>query len=178
MASGNNAILRMTTAGVFLPKIQLSAGRYPHGPSGCPDGNVWFAEVNANRVAKVDALGYVTEILLPQGSSKPFSTACSEDGVYFTEQIGKIGRVNYTTLTITQWTTPNRRSRPTGIAISNGNVYFAETDTGKIGVMAVGGGLITEVTIPFFGVSPDKLTAGPGGVWFSQHDLAEIGVIN
>jgi streptogramin lyase len=175
----NSAIYRMTTAGVFLPRIQLLAGRYPHGPSGCADGNVWFAEMNANRVAKVDVLGNVTEILLPQGSSQPFSTACGPDGVYFTEQIGKIGRVDYTTLQITQWQTANTKSRPTGIAVSNGNVYFAETAIGMIGVMPVGGGAIVESTIPLRGVFPDKLTAGGDGrVWFSQQYLAEIAAIN
>jgi virginiamycin B lyase len=175
----NNAIYRMTTAGLFLPRIQLLAGRFPHGPSGCADGNVWFAEVNANRIAKVDVLGNVTEILLPQGSSQPFSTACGPDGVYFTEQIGKIGRVNYTTLQITQWRTSNAKSRPTGIVVSNGNVYFAESDIGKIGIMPVGGGVITEFAIPSPGASPDKLTAGAGGrVWFSQHNLAELGAVN
>jgi virginiamycin B lyase len=170
----NNTIYIMTTAGVFLPRIQLPGGRFPHGPSACPNGNVWFAEVNANRVAKVDLLGTVTEILLPQGWSQPFSTACGLDGVFFTEQIGKIGHVNYTTLQVTQW-----KSRPTGIAVSNGYVYFAETALGKIGVMPVGGGAIIESAIPSPGASPDKLTvASDGCVWFSQHNLAKIAVIN
>jgi virginiamycin B lyase len=177
MVSGSSAIQRMTTAGTFLPVIQLVAGRYPHGPSGCADGNVWFAEHNANRIAKVNTSGQVTEILLPQASSLPFSTACGPDGVYFTQEAGRIGRVNYATLQITQWKTANSKSRPTGMAI-NGNVHFSESGIGKIGIMPVGGGTITEIPVPRPGSFPDKITLGSDGrVWFSYHDLAEIGAM-
>jgi virginiamycin B lyase len=178
MITGNNAIRRMTVVGTFLPVIQLASGRYPHGPSICPDGNVWIAEVNGNRVARLDPSGQVTELLLPQSASRPFSTACGLDGMYFTEGVGRIGRVDYSTLQITQWKTANAKSNPTGIAVSNGSVYFSETGIGKIGVMPVGGGSIAEFAIPLRGASPDKMTDGPGGVWFSQHDLAKIAVIN
>jgi streptogramin lyase len=179
MVSGSNAIQRMTPAGTFLPIIQLSAGRYPHGPSSCPDGNVWFAEFNGNRIARANMLGQITEILLPQSNSQPFSTACGPDGVYFTEQAGRIGRVNYTTLAVTQWTPFTAKSKPTGIAIgTTGNVYFAESGIGKIGVMPVGGGLISEYLVPIPGAFPDKVAAGSDGrVWFSQHDLAGIGAM-
>jgi virginiamycin B lyase len=179
MISGNNAVRRMTPSGSFLPVIQLAAGRYPHGPSSCPDGNVWFAEFNGNRVARVTMLGQVTEILLPRANSQPFSTACGGDGVYFTEQAGRIGRVNYTTLALSEWPTPIAKSKPTGIAIAaSGNVYFAETGIAKIGMMPPAGGLITEYKLPVPGAFPDKLAAGAAGrIWFSQHDLAGIGAI-
>jgi virginiamycin B lyase len=177
MVSGSNAIQRMTTAGTFLPIIQLAAGRFPHGPSGCADGNVWFAEHNANRIAKVNTSGQVTELLLPLASSLPFSTACGPDGAYFTQEAGRIGRVNYATLQITQWKTANSKSRPTGIAI-NGNVHFAESGIGRIGIMPVGGGTITEVPVPRPGAFPNKITLGSDGrVWFSYHDLGEIGAM-
>jgi virginiamycin B lyase len=179
MITGDSAIQRMTVTGIFLPVIQLAAGRYPHGPSICPDGNIWIVEVNANRVARLSPSGGVTELVLPQAASKPFSTACGPDGVYFSEGTGRIGRVDYETLQITQWKTPNAQSNPTGIAVSNGSVYFAEADMGKIGVMPVGGGTISEYPIPLPGVSPDKLTTGADGrVWFSQQDIAFVGAIN
>jgi virginiamycin B lyase len=177
MVTGNNAIQRMTQGGVFLPVIQLARGRYPHGPSSCPDGNIWFAEFNGNRVARADMLGHVTELLLPKSSSKPFSTACGPDGVYFTEQAGRVGRVDYTSLAITEWKLPTSKGEPAGIAVSpNGNVYFAESSVGKIGIMPVGGGIISEYVISAAGFSPDKVTLGSDGrVWFSLQQLAKIG---
>jgi virginiamycin B lyase len=179
MVAGSNVIRRMTPGGAFLSVIQLASGRYPHGPSSCPDGNIWFAEHNANRVAKVNIFGQVTEILLPQSSSQPFSTGCGSDGAYFSEEAGRVGRVDYTTLVITQWKTPTPKSKPTGIAIGqNGKVYFAESGVGKVGVMPVGGGLISEYPVPVPGAFPDKVAAGlDGRAWFSQHNLAEIGAI-
>lgn len=99
--------------------------------------------------------GQVLEILLPQSNSLPFSTACGPDGMYFTEEAGRVGRVDYTTLVITRWKTSTPKSRPTGIAISaTGKVYFAETDLGKMGVMPVGGGLISEFPLPVPGAFP------------------------
>lgn len=179
MVPGSNAIQRMTQGGVFLPVIQLASGRYPHGPSSCPDGNVWFAEFNANRVAKADMLGHVTEVLLPKSSSKPFSTACGPDGVYFTEQAGRLGRVHYTSLAITEWKLPTSKGQPAGIAVSpNGNAYFAESSVGKIGIMPVGGGTISEHVISASGFSPDKVTLGSDGrAWFSLQQLAKIAAV-
>jgi virginiamycin B lyase len=176
MVPGNNAIRRMTQGGIFLPVIQLAAGRYPHGPSSCPDGNVWFAEFNANRVARANMLGQVTEVLLPNPASKPFSTACGPDGVYFTEQAGRLGRVAYTSLAITEWILPTSKGEPAGIAVSpKGNVYFAESSVGRIGMMPVGGGMISEYVISASGFSPDKLTLGSDGrVWFSLQQLGKI----
>jgi hypothetical protein len=134
--------------------------------------------VNGNGVARLSPSGQVTELLLPQSASKPFSTACRLDGMYFNEGIGRIGRVDYSMLQITQWKTANAKSNPSGISVTNGSVYFSESGIGKIGVMPVGGGPIAEFAIPLRGASPDKMTDGPGGVWFSQRDLAEIAVIN
>lgn len=87
--------------------------------------------------------------------------------------------MNYTTLALTQWPTPIAKSKPTGIAITaSGNVYFAETAIGKIGMMPSGGGLISEYRLPVPGAFPDKLAAGADGrIWFTQHDLAGIGAI-
>jgi hypothetical protein len=69
-------------------------------------------------------LAQITEIPLPQSNSQPFSTACEPDGVYFTEQAGRIARVNYTTLAITQWT-PQSKEQTTSLAIGTTvNVIF------------------------------------------------------
>jgi virginiamycin B lyase len=84
MVAGSSAIQRMQTNGSFLSPITLGGGQWPHGPALC-GGYVWFVENTANRIARLTPSGGVTEALLPQSSSKPFSVTCIAELPYFTE---------------------------------------------------------------------------------------------
>jgi streptogramin lyase len=63
---------------------------------GGPDGNVWFTEVQLNKVVRVTPDGTITELVVPTGSSAPSAIAEGADGnLWFTEQTGnKIGRID------------------------------------------------------------------------------------
>ncbi len=180
MVSGSSAIQRMQTDGTFLPVIQLATGRWPHGPALC-DGDIWFAENTANRVAKLTVSGAVTEKVLPQSSSKPFAVTCASDGAYFTENattVNKIGRINTTTLAITQWKIPSSGSNPMGITTgSDSNIYFAESTTDKIAMLPGGGGVITEYLIPTTNALPNKVTTNGNCIWFSERGAPQIGAL-
>lgn len=176
MVSGSSAIHRMQRDGTFLPVIQLSPGRYPHGPSSC-GGNIWFAENMANRVAFVDTAGAVTEFNLPQVTSGPFSTTCAPDGgVYFTlNAANQIGRIDTATYQISTWPIPTANSEPKGISPSATGVCFGESNVNQIGCMPLLGGPITETLIPLRSSSPNKLVYGPdGGVWFSEATMSYV----
>jgi len=176
MVSGSNVIQRMQRDGTFLTPIQLRAGSYPHGPSSCA-GNVWFAENTANRIAFVDALGVVSEFVIPGSYTQPFSTVCAPDGaVYFTlNASNQIGRIDTASYQITTWNIPTPNSMPKGISLSSMGVCFAESNVNKIGCLAFSGGQITETLVPVAGASPNKLVYGPdGAVWFSEANVSYV----
>lgn len=159
MVAGSSAIHRMQIDGTFLAPIQLPLGRYPHGPSLCA-GNIWFAEYTANRVAVLDLSGLVTEFLLPQANSKPFQTACATDGLYFTESnVARVGRIDPTTLAISQWNTLSLNSQPQGITAGyDGNLWLAEGNSNKLTVMLPGGTAMIEYPVPTAKAWPNKLS--------------------
>src|SRR5439155_23346622 len=97
MVSGSSAIRRLRSDNTWASTITLPAGSFPHGPSSCPDGNVWFAMLMANKIAYVTPDGTWASFVLPQSGSYPFSTACvaSDNGTYFTEEsTNKIARID------------------------------------------------------------------------------------
>jgi virginiamycin B lyase len=58
--------------------------------------------------------------------------------VYFTEAAGnKIGRLNPSTHSITEWTLPTANSGPAYLAVDpNGNVYIAQWGGNRIGAIS------------------------------------------
>jgi virginiamycin B lyase len=179
MESQSNQIERMTTTGTFLPAFNVpTAGAWPHGPTVGSDGNVWFAELNANKIARMTMAGQITELALPQASSSPDVMTSAADGVYFTEyNVNKVARVNLTTFAITQWSVPTAGSQPVGITTGgDGNLYFTERTGNKVGILPVGGGSIVEYPLPTASALPDKITLGPdGNLWFTEHSSSELG---
>lgn len=186
MITVNSAIQRMTTSGVFIGAVDLGltgtgSTKYPHGPSYC-GGYVWFVENKNNRVARLSTSGVFNEYPLPQGSSQPFSTACNQDGgVYFTEyNVDKIGRVDMTTLKISQWNALSLNAKPMGIATGyDGNIYFAESNVNKLAKMTPGGTSMTEYNVPITGSLPNKVTpCFSSEVCFSERGASYMGVFH
>src|SRR6266536_966035 len=85
--------------------------------------------------------------------------------------------------TITEFSTPTANSGPFGITAGpDGNLWFTETATNKIGRITTAGG-ITEVPLPATCASTyhcglDGITAGPdGNLWFTEFNVNTIGRI-
>jgi streptogramin lyase len=180
MVTGSNVIRRLRTDNTWAGTITLPAGSFPHGPSSCADGNVWFSMYSANRLAYVTPTG-VTGLgpdgkpgfLLPQPNSAPFTAACVDwdNRTYYTLMAAnKIAAIDRTTFQIQQWDVIG--TTPKGIAIANDrNVYVAFSATNQIGFMPLNGGTVIPLLIPTASTSPNKLGVGPDGqVWGGEHD--------
>ena len=184
MVAGSNVIRRLRADHTWDTTITLPAGSFPHGPSSCADGNVWFAMYSANRLAYVTPGGVVgvgtdgkPGFLLPQPNSAPFTTACVawDNRTYYTLMTAnKIAAIDRTTLQIQQWDVAG--TTPKGIAIGNdSNVYVALSASNQIGAMPLGGGSITRVLVPTTSTDPNKLGLGPDArVWGGEHDRPSI----
>ena len=63
-----------------------------------PDGNIWFSESDANRIAKITPGGRITEYgdgISP--GAKPLSIAVRDGALWFSEAAGnRIGRITST----------------------------------------------------------------------------------
>jgi streptogramin lyase len=74
-----------------------TANSEPFGIASGPDGSLWFAEGNGNKIGRITTGGSFTEFTVPTADSPPLWIASGPDGnLWFTEGGGngnKIGRV-------------------------------------------------------------------------------------
>lgn len=169
---------------VLFPTPSSNSG--PQGITSGPDGNLWFAEADANKIGRITPQGVVTEFAIPTPGSRPYGIAAGPDGnVWFTESFGnKIGRITPGG-TITEFPIPTASSLPVGIALGpDGNMWFTESNKNKIArITAVGtgatpAGTITEFTLPTPLNAPYFIVRGADNrMWFTEYFSNKIGRI-
>ncbi len=156
-----------------------TSGSLPQGITAGPDGALWFAEQNGNKIGRITMSGAITEYSVPTSSSRPLGITAGPDGaLWFTEQNGnKIGRIT-TSGAITEYSVPTSSSDPDGITAGpDGALWFTEYASGKIGRITTSGA-ITEYSVPTSGSEPLYITAGPdGALWFTEYYSGKIGRI-
>ena len=70
-------------------------------------------------------------------------------------------------------------SSPFGITTApDGNIWFTEEGTSRIGSMNPTTHAISEYPIPTSRSAPIGIAAGPGGIWFTEQAANQIGVLN
>jgi streptogramin lyase len=153
----------------------ISPGAFLQGTAAGPDGNVWFAEIQGNRIGRITPTGQVTEF--SGGLNEPIGITAGPDGnLWFTQFNGSsVGRITPTgAITVfTAGITPG--ATPTGIAAGpDGNLWFAETGLSRIGRITPAGTVVEFVV----GTQPTGITAGPdGNMWFTEWGGNHIGRI-
>jgi streptogramin lyase len=148
-----------------------------------PDGNVWFTELNANKIAQVTPDGVLTEFPIRAANFGPLGITTGPDGnLWFTEFIAnKIGRILPDGTQLTEFPIPTPVSGPTQIiAGPDGNLWFIEANAYQIAKLDPVTGRVIE--FPAFSsqnATVDhnaSLTFGPdGNVWFAEHSVNRIG---
>ena len=158
----------------------LTAGSQLWGITGGPDGNLWFAERNANKIGRITpAGGRSPNSRCPPPPASPTASSGGPDGnVWFTEDTGnKIGRITPAGV-ITEFPLPTAGSAPVGITAGpDGNLWFTERVANKIGRITTAG-VDHRVHDPHRGSGPRAITAGPdGNLWFTEISGNKIGRI-
>ncbi len=140
-----NRVGRITTTGVIteftLPTPNAGADLIALGP----DNSLWFVEDKVNRIGRVTVTGSITEFPLPAGCEDVNFDAgiawAPNHKLFFTcpltNQIGKMaisGKVK-------TFSIPTPNSEPLDIVLGgDGNMWFTEFATNKIGVFQLPGG--------------------------------------
>jgi len=111
-----------------------TAGSYPDGITGGPDGAVWFTEYFSGKIGRISSAGIIQEYALPAAGQSPVTISSASDGaLWFTEGASSIGRIT-TTGVITEYSVPTIGATPDGITVGpDGAIWFTESSAGKIG---------------------------------------------
>ncbi|MDB5325006.1 MAG: alkaline phosphatase [Phycisphaerales bacterium] len=181
----SSKIGRITTSGTITEFSTLFASDGPLGLTDRGDGNIWFTGFNGNHVGfQALTSGVSGETTLPTPSSKPYGIvqANADTNLYFTESAtDQIGRISGLFNTI-QEIPVTAGSAPANIINGfNGDLYFAEYGSGKIGRLNAASFSVTAEygfgnTV---GSNPTDLKLGPDdNIYFTESGLDRIGRLN
>lgn len=165
-----------------------TAAATPVGITTGPDGNLWFAELNGNKIGKVvpgtfPAAGSIVECgPLPTANSGPVDITpdpSTPNKVWFDEFANnKIASVDTGTCAYSEFTIPTSASGPSGLASDqSGVLWFAESSSGvaQIGKMTIGGSF-TEYLTGLSGSDPVAVAiAGDNTVWYLDAGRNSVG---
>jgi len=138
-------------------------------------GNLWFTELNANRIGKLEPSQAksltsegITEYELPQPNSKPYFLTIAKNGlIWFTEGANRIGRLDPEDGTFKEYDIPSPHSEPHEIIEApDGSIWFLESQTNKVGHLNPKTGKITEY--PIGPGNPHALVLVDNKIWYTQ----------
>jgi streptogramin lyase len=139
-----------------------------------PDGAMWAAEYEGDRVVRVLGTGPRMKVQLPPGAH-PYRLGVGPDGNIWVPEYGidKIARVTASGL-VQQFPLP-ALSGPNDIVTGpDGNLWFPEFRSSKIGCLTPAG-KVSEYPIPTH-TAPWGITNGPdGNIWFTESNVSKIG---
>jgi virginiamycin B lyase len=170
LAAGRNA------GGSQIREFPLSSPTSaPKGIALGPDDAVWFTELSADRIGRIDATGAITEFTVPAGS-RPAAIVTGSDGALWLTETGpgKIGRITTAGAT-SEFPIGSSGGVLLDIAAGpDGRVWYSYEllvpgpgPLGKIGRMSTSG-VVTEFDVPFPARVASALTAGQDhNIWFA-----------
>lgn len=168
-------------------EVPLPAGptSRPIGITSGPDGNLWVAERDAHKIARITPAGAVTEFALDE---EPDGIVAGSDGnLWFTEPvapkfapgrgIGRIGRITVDG-TITEFNTPRQMGDPyaaAGLGITlgpDGNIWFLESNSRRLASITPDGVVNHEYVMTCCDIV--DVTAGPDGNLWVFHNAGTV----
>lgn len=172
-----------------------NSGDKPEGVAYGPDGNLWVAQREGDRIDRVTPDGKVTKFKLPYGAEAPSRIVVGGDGaLWFTlNDSGSIGRIT-TAGKVNTYEIPSTYGSPLGLTRENDRyLWYTVPDRNKIGRVDIdppgetiakggyghgGGGpnvRFTEYSVGDNG-KPQEITLGPDGrIWFTLQGRNAIG---
>jgi streptogramin lyase len=156
----------------------VTAGSNPLYITTGPDGNLWFTEGNANKIARMTTAGVVTEFSLLTANALPLGITAGSDGnLWFAEySANQIGRITPSG-TVTEFPLPTAKTYPFIIVQGpDGAFWFTESHVANSAVGRITtGGTVTEYPTPTTNGEPDQITVGPdGNLWFTEINGGKI----
>ncbi|HET6640003.1 MAG TPA: hypothetical protein VFG77_00150, partial [Nitrososphaeraceae archaeon] len=147
--------------------------------------DVWLAVGGqSNSIVRLSpSSGNFTLFEIPTPDSHPTSVAVDNQGyVWFTESIGKVGRLDPVSGNITEYQpSEGRLGEPTAILLDpkSSNVYISEHEGKAVSILNP----VLNLFYRYPAVNPDGLPFGMAlddyeNVWFAQHVIDEIGVLD
>jgi streptogramin lyase len=175
----NNTVVMISNSCVLTPYTIPTGNADPQGITGGENGNMWFTEFNASKIAQVTPAGAFTEYATLFPGDSPQMIYDRGDGSVWYSSFGgnHVGYQNQFTGVAGETTLPVAGSQPWGMAEgSDGNLYVVENAGDNVAYLST---LFTS-PIPQVAITsasfPESMVRGPdGNMWFTLNGLDRIG---
>jgi virginiamycin B lyase len=160
-----------------ITEWQVPTPRFARDPAPGPDGNIYIAVMNGNRIARFDTKERsFQEWTLPEGA-RPHGLVVAQDGkVFYTGNgNGSIGELDPATGNVVSHFTPSHGGNPhTAVLDAEGNVWFTGQGGDYLGKLDRKSGKVTEVPMPGgpYGLAIDK----QGRIWVCRLGANALGI--
>ena len=148
--------------------------RVPAGPAGIAvdgDGDVWVAGQDDGNVYEIKAGGDTATPLENFDGQAPFGMAVSGDFIWVVDRVGE-EVIKYNWAEDKFVTSVEVGDNPKGVAVEQGTVYVANTDSGTVSLISEEGAAVrNEVDV---GGQPRAIDVLDGHVWVSNGDSASL----
>ncbi|NWJ46155.1 MAG: hypothetical protein HXX08_09775 [Chloroflexi bacterium] len=144
-----------------------------------PDGAMWFAVCDDNKVVRITNSGVITEYDMPAGSCPDAITAGPDGNIWLVEyDANKIAKMSTAGVVLAEYDIPTSGANVYAITAGpDGALWFTEHEANKIGRITTSGAF-SEYNVPSSGALPYGITKGPdGALWFGEYDYSKIGRI-
>lgn len=152
---------------------------YPRDPAPAPDGAVWLAAMNSDKVIRFDPATKAFRAYDLTSGANPHGVLVDREGeVWITEMGGnRISRLSPATGKIAHYDLATRRNGPHTPALDpQRNLWFTMQRSGKIGKVDRQSGKVTEYPIPTSRSGPYGITVDKAGiVWFAELGGSKLG---
>jgi len=171
---------------------EFSSSKDPEEMIKGPDGNLWFTEGVANKIARLTTAGVLTEYAVPTAGSYPVGIITGPDGaIWFAEEYGNnLGRLDMATLKITEyptaWTRPDNFGRPytpSPYKLTIGpdsNLWLTARNSNQLASFNLSTKTFTAFDLPgpvslSGGGNPAGVVAGPDhNLWIAQAGMNQV----
>ncbi|HEX2169452.1 MAG TPA: copper resistance protein CopC [Nitrososphaera sp.] len=188
VTNGGGKVIKFNPADEMFSSYNIpTPGARPAGITSDNKGNIWFAEAGAGSIAKIDpATGNITEYKPKTPSQildEPVAVFADPNSfdIYITEHGGHTITVYNSLLgTFRDYPSINEAGLPFGMAMDSfGNLWFAQHEIDKIGVIDPRTGEGTEANLPITGSFVQWITSdNDGRIWFAAQRGSALGSID
>jgi uncharacterized repeat protein (TIGR01451 family) len=175
--SANYMLEKLIPTGTIVEFAIPTPSSFPFAITKGPDGNLWFAERDGQKIGRITPAGSMVEFTLPSaGPHQSIVIHSGSDGnLWFTEfdpAANKVGRITPAGV-ITEFPLPLANSFPYGITLGpDGNMWFTESNTNRVGRITPAG-VVTELPVSAGGNV--EITTGPdGNLWYCEGTANKI----
>jgi virginiamycin B lyase len=172
---------RLDPARGEMRAFDAPGGRGPYGITATPDGDIYYASLAGNHIARIDPASFQAEVIEPptagQGARRVWSDL--EGRVWVSEwNAGQVGMFDPGQKTWQEWRLPGRNPMPYAVYVDlRGLVWLSDFAANALTVFNPADEQFTELRLPGSGGQVRQILGREAEIWGAESGLDQLVVV-